>query len=321
MLKIIIIIVNYKTAELACKCIDSIVKKKSNKYEVSILIVDNNSMDGSGEILLHKAGIASSQVSIKYISSSFNGGYAYGNNLAINYINKKGMDFDYLWLLNPDTEIKSGADEALVDVLQNNTEIGICGSQLQDYDGGIQISAFRFPNVISEILSALKLGFLDDLFKSYKGICEMSPVPMRVDWVAGASMMIKSSVLQKLPEMDEKFFLYYEEVDYCFNVKNHGWECWYVPQSIVIHHVGAATGISDMRKKAPRRPTYWFDSRRRYFIKNNGKISTFITDVVFIICFSLWRLRRRIQNKDDLDPPMFLWDYLKNSVICKGFRI
>jgi len=321
MLKIAIIIVNYRTAKLACKCIDSIVKNKSNKYETSIFIVDNDSNDDSGEILSKKVDTTKGQVNLEFIPSSINGGYAYGNNLAIKHINKHAIKFDYFWLLNPDTEIKLGADEALIAMFHNNNNIGICGSQLQDANGMTQASAFRFPGVVSESLNALKLGFLDKLFVRHKGVYEISSIPVRVDWVAGASMMIKASVLEKAPEMDEKFFLYYEEVDYCLKVKNNAWECWYVPGSKVIHYVGAATGISDMRKKAPRRPRYWFDSRRRYFIKNNGKTSTLVTDVVFMICYFLWRLRRQIQKKDDLDPPMFLWDYFKNSVICKGFKI
>ena len=117
--------------------------------------------------------------------------------------------------------------------------------------------------------------------------------------------------------LDEGFFLYYEEVDFCRRAAGAGWQCWYVPASRVVHLVGAATQLSDQRKHRQRRPKYWFDARRRYFVKNHGAAYALLADVMFVIGFSLWRVRRAIQRKQDNDPPKLLSDTIRNSVLCE----
>ena len=129
-------------------------------------------------------------------------------------------------------------------------------------------------------------------------------------WVAGASMMVRKAVFDAVGLMDDEYFLYFEETDFCLAAKRAGWRCWYVPKSRVVHLVGQSTGVTE-RNVAPRRmPTYWFASRRRYFTKNHGRFYTFCADAAWTIGFATWRLRRRLQRKPDLDPPHLLSDFV-----------
>ena len=134
-------------------------------------------------------------------------------------------------------------------------------------------------------------------------------------------MMVRREVFDAIGLLDENYFMYFEEVDFCLQAKKAGWSCWYVPQSRVVHLVGQSSGVTDTRLPPKRRPQYWFDSRRRYFVKNYGWLYAAITDAVWLVSFSLWRLRRAIQRKPDEDPPHVLSDFWLNSVFIKGRQI
>ena len=145
----------------------------------------------------------------------------------------------------------------------------------------------------------------------------MSNQQEQVDWLPGASMMVRRQVFESVGLMDDEYFLYYEETDFCLQAKRAGWSCWYVPESRVMHISGQSTGVTVKNEVPKRRPQYVFDSRRRYFIKNHGLLYAAIADAVWLLGFSLWRLRRAIQRRPDPDPPHLLGDSLRNSVFLK----
>jgi GT2 family glycosyltransferase len=140
-----------------------------------------------------------------------------------------------------------------------------------------------------------------------------------VDWVSGASMIFRSTMLRSIGLLDEGLYTYFDDIDICLRAKRAGWQTWYVPESRVVHLEGASTGI--VRRVIKRRPEYWFQARRRFFLKNHGAVFTALADAAFLTGFALWRLRRVIQRKPDLDPPQMLGDAFRNSVFLTGFRV
>jgi GT2 family glycosyltransferase len=148
-----------------------------------------------------------------------------------------------------------------------------------------------------------------------------SDQPHQTDWVAGASMMIRREVFESIGLLDEKYFMYFEEVDFCLRANRAGWKCWYVPESRVVHYVGQSSGVTDTKRPPKRLPTYWFDSRRRYFLKNYGWLYAALTDVIWILGFTIWRWRRVVQRKPDDDPPKLWSDFLLNSIFLKGGQV
>ena len=130
-------------------------------------------------------------------------------------------------------------------------------------------------------------------------------------------MLVRREVYDTIGLMDEGFFLYFEETDFCLCAHRAGWECWYVPEGNVHHIRGQSTGLTEIGSKR-RLPSYWFDSRRRYFIKSHGFPFAVLADVLWISSLSLWRLRRRLQGKPDTDPSHLLADAITQSVVFKG---
>jgi len=202
--------------------------------------------------------------------------------------------------------------------MNQHPDVGLAGSSLENSEGISWPFAFRFPSLLSELESGIRLGAVTKLLSKWVVSCEMSAdEPGQIDWVPGASLIIRREVFDSIGLMDEDYFLYYEETDFCLQARRSGWSCWYVPQSRVMHIAGQSTGVTS--SGPPRRlPQYWFDSRRRYFVKNHGFLYAALADTVWMIGFASWRLRRAIQRKPDADPPKMLNDFLFNSVFFKG---
>lgn len=311
-----VIIVNYKTGSLACRALDTLDDERQFLPNLNVVVVDNCSPDDSFKTI---SGHIESEFYGEWasvIDSGHNGGYAFGNNQGFRFFTEQCQGIDYYWLLNPDTYLRPGAGFKLVSFLEA-TPNAIAGSRLEDDDGTPQVSTFNFPSVLTEMLAGFSLGVLDKLFKGKKVVRDIVDHPEPVDWVAGASIMLPGRVLETVGMMDQEYFLYFEEVDYCLAMRKAGFQCWYVPPSRVVHEVGAATGISDMRIKQPRRPTYWFESRRRYFRKNHGLIALILADLGWSLGYATWLLRKKITGPDDVarQPPCLLRDFLRHSAL------
>ncbi|MBD2022181.1 glycosyltransferase family 2 protein [Leptolyngbya sp. FACHB-36] len=315
---LLVVIVNYKTASLSINCLRSLQPEIQSLLGTRVVVVDNASGDDSVQRI--EAAIAAEgwQNWAAVLPSNYNGGYAYGNNLAIRPALQSSTPPPYVLLLNPDTIVRPGAIRALVNFMEQHPDVGIAGSSFEEADGSDWSTAFRFPTILSELESGLRLGIVSKLLEKWAVVRRMTNQQCQVDWLPGASMMIRRSVFEAIGLMDEGYFLYYEETDFCLQAKRAGWSCWYVPESRVMHIAGQSTGVTVRNVKPKRQPQYVFDSRRRYFVKNYGLVYAALADAAFLAGFGLWRLRRVIQRKPDLDPPKMLQDSIQNSVFLRG---
>jgi GT2 family glycosyltransferase len=132
-------------------------------------------------------------------------------------------------------------------------------------------------------------------------------------------MILRRTMLEKVGLLDEGLYTYFDDVDLCLRARRAGWETWFVPESVIIHLEGKSTGIANNVVK--RRPDYWFQARRRFYLKNHGALYAALVDAAFIAGFASWRLRRRIQGRPDTDPAHFLWDFVRHSVFATGFKV
>jgi GT2 family glycosyltransferase len=305
-IRIATIIVNHRTAELSLQCLDSLNAGASGT--INTAIVDNCSGDESVATIAETIERRGWQDWARVVSLAENGGFSSGNNAGI----RLALAFDpppaYVLLLNPDTVVKPGAIAALVDFMERHPRIGIAGSSLEDGDGRPQCSAHRFPTPGGELLVGARLGLLDRLMPRRVLSPPIQPEPHPCDWVSGASMIIRREVFEQIGLLDEGYFLYFEEVDFCFRARKAGWDVWYVPQSRVVHLEGASTGIRAQKK---RRPAYWYNSRRRFFLKSYGIVGLLIADCLWAVGRLSWWTRRCIGlAKPANDPKRFAWDLL-----------
>lgn len=313
--RLLIVTVNYRTPHLVIESLRSLESEIKAVPGTKIAVVDNNSGDDSVDKI--GAAIAAENWSdwAVLLPSSVNGGFAYGNNYAIRPALQASHPPEYFLLLNPDAQVRSGALKALVDFMDQHPKVGIAGSSFEEQDGKPWPYAFRFPSILSEFEHGLRLGVVSKLLSKWSVAQVMDQDKEQpIDWLPGASMIIRRQVFESVGLMDDGYFLYYEETDFCLQAKRAGWECWYVPQSRVMHILGQSTGVTAKNQAPKRLPQYWYNSRRRFFLKNYGWLYSAIADFSWLTGYSVWRVRRLIQRKPDTDPPLMLWDSFRNSV-------
>jgi GT2 family glycosyltransferase len=134
-------------------------------------------------------------------------------------------------------------------------------------------------------------------------------------------MIIRRDVFDQVGLLDEEYFMYFEEVDFCLKAAKAGWSCWYVPESRVVHLVGQVSQVTDPKKSRRRRPAYWFESRRRYFLKNHGSAYALLTDAAWLLGQSLFEVRCLVQRKVNDNPARFIPDFVMQSSFVKGLSL
>ena len=312
-MKLLVVIVNYRTPELALACLRSLEKIVHEGLDVRAVVIDNCSGDKSADILQHGLAQTALPVPTTFMQSARNGGFAYGNNEVLRqcFLPLAGAAADVVWLLNPDTYLEEAGILPLLEFMQANPQVGIVGSRVEDEDGTVRCSAFRKPSIFSEVDSALACGPVSRLLRRFQIAPAPSPVPVAVDWVSGASLFIRADVVRRVGLMDENYFMYFEETDYCLAAQAQGYEVWYWPDFSVVHLVGQASGVTGNARMFKRRPKYWFDSRAYFFRKNFGGAYLHMANVAWLLCYPLGRLWQCIRRKPCEDPPRLWWDFLR----------
>lgn len=314
-MKLQVVVLNFRTAPMTLEAVAAAHRAIARIPSARIDVVDNASGDDSLVVLergVREAGYTPERVQV--IASPHNGGFGAGNNFAIRRALASDDPPDFVYILNSDAFPADDAIEVLLAFLEGHPEVGLAGSYIHGTDGVPHETAFRFPSVWSELESGLALGVVSKLLAQKKvPIIPMPSETRRVDWLAGASVMIRRKVLEDIGLFDETFFLYFEETDLCRRAHLAGWPTWYVVESKVAHVGSASTGM----KKWKRIPGYWLDSRAHYFRKNHGDAYLAATNVAFALANGTFRVRRKIQGKADPHPPGFYRDFVRYAFTRK----
>ena len=319
-MKVLVVVLNYRTPKLAVGCLESLKHEAEQIGSMHVVVMDNDSGDGSVE-MIGSAIEANGWDWCTLMPLSHNDGYSAGNNAGIRPYLHAEEPPDYVMLVNPDAYVHEGAISTLLAFMESRTDVGIAGARVEDGNGEQTHSAFRFPSAASELVEGFKLGLLTKLLSQRQLLYELGEETTQVDWVTGAAMMIRKEVLAEVGLLDDGYFLYFDEVDFCFRARQAGWPAYYVPSSVVTHLQAQATGITDDRSDKRQYPDYWFDSRRRFFVKNRGKGQAVLADLAFLIGYTTFRIRSVIQRKENEEPPHFWRDFLRNSTFVKGFEV
>jgi hypothetical protein len=246
-----------------------------------------------------------------------NGGFAYGNNLGIKTAFESSRP-SHVFLLNPDTEVRPNAIGVLVEFLEAHPEAGIAGSSFETEDGQDWPFAFRFPSVMSEIEHGMQLGIISRLLSRWTVAKSMSTTAEPTDWISGASMMIRREVFAAVGCLDENFFLYFEETEFCYRARRAGFTTWYVPQSRVMHMIGKSTDLNEKGRFSKRLPGYWFDSRERYYRTTKGLAGAIAADIAAIVA-SIFGLSKRVLQRRP-STPHYIRDLIAHSALLPRNR-
>ena len=227
-----IVVVNYNKGPLLLACLDS-VYKNAGDLQLEVIVVDNASADGIAAILPARYS------EIRLILNSANRGFAKATNQGLAV-----AQGPYILLLNPDAVILEGAPQVMMSYLKMNPDVGAVGPQMVGPDGTIQLSCRSFPGYSTALFghySLLTRWFPRNPLSRYYLLSDWDHKTVRqVDWVSGACLMTRRDVLERVGLLDERFFLFNEDVDWCKRIRDAGWEVVYLPEARVVHHIGAS---------------------------------------------------------------------------------
>lgn len=249
-----IVIVNYNTRDLLRDCLRSIAACPP-VVALDVWVVDNASHDGSA------AMVTAEFPQVHLIASSKNGGYAYANNLALREVlsfefsmlsdsenselNLQNSTFDYVLLLNSDTVVPENALDGLVNYLEAHPAVGACGPKLLLKNGALDLACRRsFPSPAAFVYHAVGLSKLfprSPRFGAYNLTYLDPDQETAVDAVVGACMFVRASVVREVGLLDEAYFMYGEDLDWAYRIKQYGWAIMYVPTVVVRHYKRASS--------------------------------------------------------------------------------
>ena len=281
-MRVAVIIVNYKTPQLVITCLAALAHDRALVPELKAVVVDNASPDGSAAVLAQELGRAEFAEWVEFRPLALNGGFGWGNNQAMLALFASSEPPEAVLLLNPDTEIRTGAVAALVRDMAAHPDAGAVGSQLINLDGELSGSAFAFPSLAQEFQRGTCVPRLGRLLRIKP---DMAPygVAGPVDWVTGASVLLRAEALRQVGLFDTGFFLYFEEVELMRRLDQAGWKRYHCPDSQVVHIEGASTGVALPPELRSPTPDFVQASRDRYFALAGGPLLVRLADMAWIV--------------------------------------
>lgn len=271
-----VIIVNYGTAELTLSAVESVLSHGHGGRTVEIHVVDNASPGDDAAVLTAAHAERGWGARVVLWSETRNHGFGRGNNLVFEALAARGTPPRYVFLLNPDAALQNEAIDILAKALEADDGAGAAGAGISFPDGSPAVACFRFPTLPREIVRTINFGPLDRLFPTAR----VSLPPEwdgAVDWVAGASVLMRFDRLREVGFFDPDFFLYFEEVELMGRLGRAGYRTLYVPEARVTHIAGAATQVASHDTRPKPRPAYVYESWRMYFRKTHGRAYALLT--------------------------------------------
>jgi N-acetylglucosaminyl-diphospho-decaprenol L-rhamnosyltransferase len=247
-----VLVVSYNTRELLLRALEPL----STAPETEVVVVDNASRDGSADAV----AAAFPERAVRVLRSPTNLGFAGGVNLAARHA--RG---EVLLLLNPDAVLPPAGPATLADFLRAHPRAAAVGAALRFADGRPQPAAFRFPGLVQVGIDVFAVGRL--AHSRVNGRVPCGPRPVRIDHPLGACMAIRRAAWEDVGPLDEGYFMYVEEVDWCRRARARGWEIWHEPRVVALHHGGAAT-----RQRAEAMFVELWRSRLRYYERYHGPL-------------------------------------------------
>lgn len=283
-----VVVLNYKTPGLVLDCLNSLQPEIDGNDAYEVLVVDNCSGDGSDnqiETALNDRGWSDWA---RVVRSPVNGGFAAGNNVGI-----RATDAENVLLLNSDTIVRPDAIATLMRTLSEHNDLDMLGPQLEWPDGQHQTSTFRYRTPLTELISASKLGTIGRMLPRHVVARELHEFANGLDWVSFACVLLRRRVIEKIGELDEGYFMYFEDMAYCRMATKAGFAIGYQPEARVVHLRGGSSPVKEQTIQRKRRPAYYYAARAHYFRSFYGLLGYIAANLFWLLGWMLGSLRGR----------------------------
>lgn len=288
-----IVIVNYRKPGLTIDCLKSIEPELSDVPDLRVVVVDNCSGDDS----LAKLEAAREEHGwhdwLAVFESPANLGFAGGNNIGI-----RAKDADAYLLLNNDTIVQRGALALMLDTLTKCPDVGLIGPRILDPDGTPHVSCFRNRTPVSEMLGAARTSVLTKLFHRFDVPLPVTDEMCEPEWVGFACVLVRREVFKDIGLLDEDYFMYFEDIDFCIRARKAGWRILHDPRARVIHLEGGSSDVVSSFHERKRVARFYYESRARYFASHyGGRLGLWLANVLWMLGRSVSLLREVAGSK------------------------
>jgi len=290
-MRLAVIILNYRTPALTVDCLTSAVPQLDPARDCAI-VVDNCSGDDSVERISHAARARGWMEVVRIAESDRNGGFAYGNNSGV-----ASTDAEFYLLLNSDTILRDDAIEELLRAAAARPDAGLISPRLEWPNGDPQVSCFRYRSPRSEFVRAAGTRLVTRMVGGGEVGLPISDEPTEPHWTSFAAVLIRREVFEKAGLLDDGFFMYYEDIDFCRRARKAGFNIVNRPAARIVHLRG---GTSSAKKDAERRgrlPRYVYESRARYFARYYGRAGLWLTNLLWYVGASISTTRALLARR------------------------
>ncbi|SNX74267.1 hypothetical protein SAMN05878503_1217 [Cereibacter ovatus] len=260
----VVSIINYRTGALTLQCIRSVLEAAAG-HEVHVVVVDNASGDGSAETIADWIAAQPAPLPVTLVKSPRNTGFSGGHNIGM-----RTRTADAYLILNSDALLRPGFFDRIAAALAAHPEAGLFAPRIEHEDGTIQTSCFRFPSPLGELVGSARKGPVTWLFKRHEVALGPHPDPAAIEWASFACILLRGRMVDELGPMDEGYFLYYEDTEYCLRARRAGWGIVHVPDARAVHFRGGSGPVKALVSARKRLPGYYYASRTRFFYQAHG---------------------------------------------------
>lgn len=285
--ELLISIINYRTGPMTIQCVESVMTDIGD-ISARVVVVDNASGDGSADLIQDWIDGLETPVPVELVRSPTNTGFSGGHNQGI----KAGKSEFYL-LLNSDAVVSKGFFAALIGAARTApNSVGLIAPRLAGPDNETQISCFRFPTPVSEFSRAIRTGFVSRILQNYEVAIGTDPDPSEIEWASFASILLRGDMIDDIGLMDEGYFLYFEDAEYCLRARRAGWGFGYAPAATTVHFRGGSGPVKALAASKKRMPRYYYLSRTRFFYQAYGRPGLLAANAAWYLGRALAQFRR-----------------------------
>ncbi len=276
-----IVIISFNVQKLLQECIESIYRETTD-IAPDIWVIDNHSRDRSVEMLKENFP------ELHLIENDENVGFTRANNQAI-----VQCQSDYILLLNPDTVIQDGALDKMIRYMEKHPDVGVSGCRLLNEDGSLQLACRR--SIPSPGVAFFRLSGLSRLFPNSKRMAKYNLTyldpdqPHEVDAVSGAFLLIRKQVVDEIGGLDENFWIYGEDMDWCIRAKRAGWKVMYYPDASVLHYKGIGSSTNNLKTSYEFYRAMYLFHRKHFAPDHCCVVNALIYAGIFVKACLSWR--------------------------------
>ncbi len=257
-------IINYRTPDLTLACLRSVLDDMDG-VAGQVVIVDNASGDGSAERIAAWIDAQPEDLPVRLVRSPTNSGFSGGHNQGM-----AAAPADYYLVLNSDAVLRPGFLSAILAAAEAHPDAGLIAPRIETDDGEAQVSCFRFHSPWSELIRGAASGPLTRLLRRHVVALDPPADPGDIEWASFACILLRDRMVRAIGPMDEGYFLYFEDAEYCLRAARAGWRVQQAPQAVMVHFRGGSGPVKALAQVRKRLPGYYYASRTRFFRQAHG---------------------------------------------------